>query len=246
MDRNGRGRIVRREVLRGFTGCAAGIMVAELAPAEAGEAREGRLAPYPQGSGLRTETPKPLPYAEIPGFLSTAQLTPHHTAHYGGALKALLNDEQQLSKALQAEGPVASPAHSFLVKDRINRANSVVLHELYFDNMTAAPAGPREDVRTALARRFGSLERWADDFRAASMAANGWGILARDAVNGQLYNVASDLHEVGVLWFGQPLVVCDVYEHAYYVDYQNQKADYVAKFLEHLDWAEVNRRFAAV
>jgi Fe-Mn family superoxide dismutase len=101
-------------------------------------------------------------------------------------------------------------------------------------------------LRRLASKRFGSLERWVDDFRAASLAANGWGILARDAVNGQLYNVASDLHEVGVLWFGQPLVVCDVYEHAFYVDYQNRKADYIGKFLQHINWDEVNRRWHAV
>ena len=75
------------------------------------------------------------------------------------------------------------------------------------------------------------------------MAANGWGILARDLINGQLYNVASDLHEIGVLWLGQPLIVCDVYEQAFYVDYQNRKADYVNKFVQFLDWDEIDRRW---
>jgi Fe-Mn family superoxide dismutase len=133
-----------------------------------------------------------------------------------------------------------------MIKDRVNRANSVILHESYFENMAARSGPPETDLRSAVVQRFGSVERWMDDFRAACMAANGWGILARDAVNGQLYNVASDLHEVGVLWFGQPLVVCDVYEHAYYVDYQNRKADYVGKFLEHINWDEVNRRYRVV
>ncbi len=233
-------RIVRREVLRGFAGCAAGIMVAEVAPAEAAEGKA-----FPANSGLVTAKPKPLPYAELPGFLSRAQLAPHHTAHYGGALKAFLSDEQQLGQMLEGNQPLSSPAHSLLVKDRVNRANSVVLHELYFENMTAQKAGPQEDIRMALTKRFGSVERWMDDFRATCIAANGWGILARDAVNGQLYNVASDLHEVGVLWFGQPLLVCDVYEHAFYVDYQNRKGDYVGKFLDHIDWNEVNRRAQA-
>ena len=231
-------RIVRREVLRGFAGCAAGIMVAEVAPAAA--EGQDRIA---RASALVTEKPKPLPYEEIPGFLSRAQLAPHHTAHYGGALKALLADEQQLGQMLKGEGPVASPAHSLLIKDRVNRANSVLLHELYFDNMAVTTGAPEADVRTMIAKRFGSVERWAEDFRASCMAANGWGILARDTVNGRLYNVASDLHEVGVLWFGQPLVICDVYEHAYYVDYQNRKADYVEKFLQHINWGEINRRF---
>ena len=68
-------RIFRREVLRGFAGCAAGIMVAELAPAAG--AAEGTVI---RGSGLQTGQVKPLPYSELPGFLSRAQLTPHHTA----------------------------------------------------------------------------------------------------------------------------------------------------------------------
>jgi Fe-Mn family superoxide dismutase len=232
------GRIARREVLRGFAGCAAGIMVVEMAGAA-----EAELSRFPPGSGLVSEKPKPLPYEELPGFLSRAQLTPHHTAHYGGALRALLGHEQQLKKLLEGTEPLSSPTHTLMVKDRVNRVNSVVLHELYFDNMAAQAPAAKEDVRAAIAKRFGSLERWADDFRAASLAANGWGILARDAVNGQLYNVASDLHEVGVLWFGQPLVVCDVYEHAFYVDYQNRKPDYVGKFLQHINWDEVDRRW---
>lgn len=233
-------RIARREVLRGFAGCAAGIMVAELAPAaRAADATAG----YVQASGLSTGQLKPLPYAELPGFLSKAQLSPHHTAHYGGALKALQADETQLEAMLKGGQPLGGPAFGALQKDKINRANSVVLHELYFDNMAAQRPDPKEEIRSAITARFGSLERWAEDFRATCMAANGWGILARDAVNGKLYNVASDLHEVGVLWFGQPLLICDVYEHAYYVDYQNRKADYVARFLDHVQWDEVNRRW---
>lgn len=232
--------IARREMLRGFTGCAAGIMVGEMAP---GAAQAAELSRFPRNSALITDKPKPLPYEELPGFLSKAQLSPHHTAHYGGALKALQGHEAQLGKLLQGTEPLSSPAHTLMVKDRVNRANSVVLHELYFDNMASQAPAPKDEVRTAIARRFGSLERWADDFRAAALAANGWGILARDAVNGQLYNVASDLHEVGVLWFGQPLVICDVYEHAFYVDYQNRKADYIGKFIQHINWDEVNRRW---
>ena len=94
------------------------------------------------------------------------------------------------------------------------------MHELYFDGLTPKPAIRTADIRAALAKRFGSLDRWIEDFKVCCMAANGWGILVRDMVNGRLYNVASDLHEVGVIWLGQPLVVCDVYEHAFYVDYR--------------------------
>ena len=130
-----------------------------------------------------------------------------------------------------------------MLKDQINRMNSVLLKELYFDGLTPEPGDLKQDIRAALSRRFGSLDRWIEDFKATCMTANGWGILARDVVNGKLYNVASDLHEIGVIWLGQPLVVCDVYEHAFYVDYQNRKQDYVNKFVSFLDWDEINRRW---
>ena len=57
--------------------------------------------------------------------------------------------------------------------------------------------------------------------------------------------VLSDEHASGPLWFATPLVVIDVYEHAFYIDYQNKKADYIEKFMRHIDWTEANRRFLA-
>lgn len=108
------------------------------------------------------------------------------------------------------------------------------------------PGDPAEDIRTAIGKRFGSLDRWIEDFKVCCMAANGWGMLVRDIANGRLYNVSSDLHEVGVVWLGQPLVVCDVYEHAFYVDYTNRKQEYVGKFVQFLDWAEIDGRYQAL
>lgn len=70
-------------------------------------------------------------------------------------------------------------------------------------------------------------------------------MLTLHPLNGKLYNVVSDEHAMGVLWMATPLLVIDVYEHAFYVDYQNRKADYVEKFMDHSDWKEVNRRYQA-
>jgi Fe-Mn family superoxide dismutase len=210
---------------------------------EEGQADDTPLIPQ---SGLVTRQMKPLKYEEIPGLLTKAQVTPHYKAHYGGALKRFVTLDEQINTALLDNEPLDSDAYALMRKDKVNRMNSVLLHELYFDGLTAKTGDPGEDVRTAIAKRFGSLDRWVEDFRTCCMAANGWGILARDIVNGQLYNVASDLHEVGVLWLGQPLVVCDVYEHAFYVDYQNRKQEYVYKFVQYLDWNEIDRRWKAL
>lgn len=209
-------------------------------------ARAAQGLPFTEKSGLITGTLKPLKYEEIPGLLTKAQVTPHYQAHYGGALKRFVATEQQLDKLIQGSELLGGDAYTLMQKDKLNRMNSVLLHELYFDNLVAKPPSPRENLKAALAKRFGSLERWQEDFKGCCLAAAGWGILARDAVNGKLYNVASDLHEVGVIWLGQPLVVCDVYEHAFYVDYQNRKAEYVNKFVQFLDWDEIERRWTAL
>jgi Fe-Mn family superoxide dismutase len=228
----------RRQVLQ--TAGLLGVGATALAADDSLSAAELSFAPH---SGLVSGQPKALKYDEIPGLLTKAQVTPHYQAHYGGALKRYLALEQQLDGLVRGQEPLAGDAYSLMQKDKVNRMNSVLLHELYFDNLSPSPPVPAEDIRAALAHRFGSLDRWAEDFRGCCLAANGWGILARDLVNGRLYNVASDLHEVGVVWLGQPLVVCDVYEHAFYVDYQNRKAEYVQKFVEFLDWEEIDRRW---
>jgi Fe-Mn family superoxide dismutase len=202
--------------------------------------------PLTEDSGLVTGQLKPLKYQEIPGLLTKEQVTPHYQAHYGGALMRFVTLEQQIEKLLAGREALGGDAYTLMQKDKVNRMNSVLLHELYFDGLTVKPADPQDELRAALVERFGSLDRWIEDFKATSMAAAGWGILARDAVNGKLYNVASDLHEVGVIWFGQPILVCDVYEHAFYVDYQNRKQEYVNKFVQFVDWNEINRRWLAL
>ncbi len=230
----------RREVLH--TASLLGISAAATATALVTEASAAEL-PMLKQSGLVTGKMKPLKYEAIPGLLTKEQVTPHYQAHYGGALKRFTAIEQQLDGQYQGKEPLGGDALMFVHKDKVNRMNSVLLHELYFDGLTPKRGDPDGDIRAALAQRFGSLARWIEDFKVCCMAANGWGILARDVVNGRLYNVASDLHEVGVVWLGQPIVVCDVYEHAFYVDYQNRKQEYVNKFVDFLDWNETSQRF---
>ena len=71
-------------------------------------------------------------------------------------------------------------------------------------------------------------------------------MLVAHPVNGRLYNVVSDEHAQGTLWFAEPLIVIDTYEHAYYIDYQNRKNEYVDRFLAHVDWVEAERRWQRV
>ncbi|NOQ14666.1 MAG: hypothetical protein GQ583_09360 [Methyloprofundus sp.] len=196
--------------------------------------------------GLLTGQPKPLRYKSIPGFLSEEQITPHHTAHYGGALRGYVAADIKLQAGIIEGTDMDSSLYGATQRARTNKANSVILHELYFDGMTAKASKPAEEILTAIKKRFGSLEKWAADFQASAKAATGWAMLAFHPLNGKLYNVVSDKHATGVLWMATPLVVIDVYEHAFYVDYKNNKTLYIEKFMEHIDWEEVGRRFKGI
>jgi Fe-Mn family superoxide dismutase len=197
-------------------------------------------------SGLATGNLKPLKHKEVPGFLSAAQIAPHHTAHYGGALKAFVEVEQKFEASLTTGTAIDPAAFERMKQIQSSRGNSVVLHELYFEGLALQATDPPEGIKTAIAKRFGSMDKWAADFIASAKAAAGWAILVVHPVNKRLYNVVSDEHAQGPLWLSVPLVVIDTYEHAFYIDYQNRKAEYIEKFMTFIDWSEANRRYQSV
>ncbi len=194
-------------------------------------------------SGLVTGELKPLKHKSIPGFMSAEQIAPHHTAHYGGALRGYKMADAKIEESIESGEALSGPEFGALKRMVSSRGNSVVLHEMYFDGLVEKAPDPAEDVRTAITKRFGSLEKWAADFASSAKGAAGWTMLVQHPVNGKLYNVVSDEHAQGPLWMAIPLVVIDVYEHAFYIDYHNRKAEYVDKFLDHIDWNAVNARF---
>lgn len=196
-------------------------------------------------SGLVTGELKELKHKEIPGFLSAEQIAPHHTAHYGGALRGYKAADEKIEASVKGGEPLGAAEHGALKRSINSKGNSVVLHEMYFDGLAPKQPDPGKDVRSAIEKRFGSLDKWAADFVASAKGAAGWALLVKHPVNGKLYNVVSDEHAMGVVAMSIPLVVLDTYEHAFYIDYENRKADYIEKFLDHIDWNEVNARYQA-
>jgi Fe-Mn family superoxide dismutase len=229
--------LTRRHLL----GSATFVGAAAAATAWLGRVGAARAEEPPAGpaSALAGGAPVPLAYEALPGFLSKEQVGLHHAKHYGGALKALLAIEE---RAYAAEGVRDAAARRELGRAQSEKANSVLLHELYFAGLTPVAADPGDDLRTALTRRFGSLDRWRADLEACALAANGWAMLALHPLNGRLYHVVSDAHDVGPLWLARPLLLIDMYEHAYYVDYRNDRAAYVKAWFAHVDWNEAERR----
>ena len=229
-------QVSRRKFLLASSGALAGTF------AVSGVAQTQDSADPTSGSGLVTGRPKPLPYESLPGFLSAEQLAPHHSAHYGGALRGYTNTDARLQNSVSQGSAMDAAIHGALQRARTSKGNSVLLHEFYFEGLQAKQTEPGLHVLSAIEKRFGSLDRWAADFQSSAKAAAGWAILAVHPLNHNLYNVISDEHAMGVLWMATPLVVIDVYEHAFYVDYQNRKTDYIEKFMNYINWDQVNLR----
>jgi Fe-Mn family superoxide dismutase len=118
-------------------------------------------------------------------------------------------------------------------------------HELYFEHLGGHGGDPEGAIRDLLARDFGSVGAWRDDLRATGMAARGWAWTAYDWDEGRLFTYLGDAQNTFPVWNATPLVALDVYEHAYFLDYQTDRASYIEAFLANLDWGVVNGWVAA-
>ncbi len=187
--------------------------------------------------------PKPLPFdpAKLIG-LSERLIKSHWQNNYGGAVKALNTIEQKLEGMLK-ERDVPAYIYGDLKREELLRTGSVVLHELYFRNL-GGDGKASGSVVELLKQWFGSYEQWEAEFKKTASAlagGSGWVILA--------YNLHSD--EVHNYWawdhmhnapMSRPLLVLDMYEHSYHMDYGTAAARYVDAFMQNVNWDEVNRR----
>jgi Fe-Mn family superoxide dismutase len=113
-------------------------------------------------------------------------------------------------------------------------------HELYFDHLGGDGGDPVGGIGGLVERDFGSARAWRADLAATAMAARGWAWTAYDWDEGRLFNYIGDAQNTFPVWNATPLVALDVYEHAYFLDYQTDRAAYIDAFLRNLDWSVVN------
>lgn|SRR3989338_255684 len=185
-------------------------------------------------------TVKPLKYKELPG-LSEKQLSEHHDKLYAG----YVNKTNEIRKKLEtADRGTANGTYSDFRELKVEETfalNGVKLHENYFDNM-GGNGTLDGTIADWIAADFGSFENWKADFEACGKSARGWVVLAFDLDSGKLFNVLCDLHNIGGVWNTIPLLVMDVYEHAYFIDYATARPKYIEAFFKTIDYAEVNAR----
>ena len=177
--------------------------------------------------------------------MSERLIISHYENNYGGAVKRLNLIEEQLSGLDFATAPTF--VVNGLKREQLVAMNSMILHELFFGNLGEA-GEPGATLREALARDFGSVERWRAEFVAMGKAlagGSGWVLLSHSPRDGRLVNQWAADH-AHTLAGGRPILALDMYEHSYHLDYGAKAAGYVDAFMEAVDWAAVDRRFTAL
>lgn len=184
---------------------------------------------------------KPLKFKTLDG-LSERQLAEHHDVLYAGYVNKLNEIEEKLETADRATANGTYGEFRELKKEEVFATNGIQLHEGYFENLGGDGNAP-EEAKELLAKYFGLYEKWEMDFKACGISARGWVVLAYNFEDKKLHNYICDVHDVGGVWSCVPLLVLDVYEHAYFLDYGTKRKDYIEKFMKNIDWQEVLKRF---
>lgn len=190
---------------------------------------------------------KPLPFdARRLKGLSERLITSHWENNYGGAVKALAALKPMLADAM-ANPDMPPFVYNALKREHLLRTGSVVLHELYFGNLGG---GGHADsaLRTSIADAFGSFDAWEAEFRrigAGLGGGSGWVVLGYNPQGGMLENFWMADHAHGAV-SSMPLLVMDMYEHSYQMDYGAEAARYIDAFFDNIRWEVVARRLAAV
>jgi superoxide dismutase, Fe-Mn family len=113
-------------------------------------------------------------------------------------------------------------------------------HEIYFEHLGGDGGEPGGLIGQLIKRDFGSTDAWRTDLKATGMAGRGWAWTAYDWDEGRLFNYVGDAQNSYPIWNATPLVALDVYEHAYFLDYQTDRGAYIDAFFDNLDWATID------
>jgi len=185
-------------------------------------------------------------YSNIIGMegFSETLLKNHFTLYQGYVTNT--NKVAELLGAMLKESKTGTPEFSELKRRFGFEFNGMRLHEYYFESLGGkTPLDKSGALAKRLAGACGSYEAWEQDFRATgAMRGIGWVVLYQDNITGRLFNTWINEHEVGHLAGCRPILVIDVFEHAYMIDYGLKRADYIESFFKNISWDVVAKRLS--
>jgi Fe-Mn family superoxide dismutase len=189
----------------------------------------------------------PYAYEALEPVIDAATVTLHHDKHHNGYVAGF---NGTLKKIVEAREKADYAAIKALDKDLAFHGSGVVLHNMYWENL-CPKAECKEPTTSAFLDQvkidFGDLAKLKAEMGAAAKAVegSGWAVLAWEPVSKQLLVLQAENHQKLTIWGVVPLLVIDVWEHAYYLKYQNNRAAYVDALWGIMNWAAVEKRFKA-
>jgi superoxide dismutase, Fe-Mn family len=184
-----------------------------------------------------------LPYSEsfLEPHMDAETMHLHYTFHHGGAVKAANKDMAMIKKALDENN---LETVDYWTKKLSYHFSSHVLHSIFWTNLTNKNTAPSGELLKRIEKDFGSFDKLKGYIAATSknVDGNGWGILGYQPYSDKLTVLQCENHEKLTQWGVVPLLVVDVWEHAYYLKYKNKRADFVDTMLQVINWDNVAER----
>ena len=188
----------------------------------------------------------PYGYKDLEPQISEEQLTIHHQKHHQAYVSAANAILEKIDKARKDNADLDMKA---TLKDLSFQVSGHILHSLFWDNLAPAlsAASPSVPLSEVINKEFGSLERFKKEFTQAAMSVegSGWAALVYDAQSERLVIMQIEKHNNNVIVSLPILLVLDVFEHAYYLDYKNERAKFIEAFWNIMNWEEAEKRFEA-
>ncbi len=232
----------KRDFLKNSILAGTGIFAAGLSSASARSIVSEDL-PFDAVEGVYTLPPLPYAYNALEPYIDEKTMKLHHDLHHNSYVTGL-------NKATDAVAAAIAANDYTLIKhwerELAFHGAGHFLHSIFWQIMGPSAGQRSTDLERAIAKDFGSFENFRSYFIASATAveASGWGILAYEPLGDKLVILQAEKHNNLSQWTSIPLLVVDVWEHAYYLNYQNKRKDYVEAFFKIINWDEVSRRYS--
>lgn len=228
------GQTLFRQTVLGQSDSGSGLL------ARPGKASLPSQTPIPPG-GHRLP-PLPYPYDALEPYISARTLRIHHDRHHQAYVNGLNQAELRLVEARE-RGDFSLVKH--WERELAFNGSGHILHSIYWTNMSPRGGGtPTGLLADRIDQAFGNFRAFREQFTAAAeqVEASGWALLVWQPLFGRLEILNAERHQDLTQWGVIPILVVDSWEHAYYLDYQNRRADYVAAWWNVVNWVDVDRR----
>lgn len=174
--------------------------------------------------------------------ISQKTMSEHYKLYQGYVKKS----NEILEKLKMADKGSANQVYSDLRSLKVDLSfalGGMKNHEIYFEHLGGDGSEPKGEIAAMIERDFGSYTAWKEDLKATGMAGRGWAWLCYDWDMDKLINYLGDSQNTFPIWSAEPLVALDVYEHAYFLDYGVNRAEYIEAFFQNLNWQIIEENF---